>query len=312
MLKWNNSGNDKNSGNGFYGTCCTEMDIWESNSISQAVTPHTCTTAGQYRCNGTACGDDNADQRDAGVCDKDGGDFAPYRLGDTNFFGPDASHTVDSSKPITVITQFKTTDGTDTGDLSEIRRIYMQDGKVIETNPITIAGQKFDSITDEFIAVQKKWSGDTNTFADRGGLKGMGEALDRGVVLVMSLWADYAVHMLWLDAHFPTSAPQDAPGSNRGSCADDSGNPADLIQNNPDATVKYGDIKFGPIGSTFPSGPSPPSPPGPAPPAGGNHCVDPGSSNPTCNTCAKCCHSFIPAGADCDQCVKENCASKLL
>jgi cellulose 1,4-beta-cellobiosidase len=31
----------------------------------------------------------------------------------------------------------------------------------------------------------------------------MGDAMDRGMVLVMSLWADYAVRMLWLDSIFP-------------------------------------------------------------------------------------------------------------
>jgi cellulose 1,4-beta-cellobiosidase len=133
------------------------------------------------------------------------------------------------------------------------------------------------------------------------------------MVLVMSLWADYAVHMLWLDAHFPVDAPAGQPGSNRGTCADSSGVPADLIANSPDATVKYGDIKFGPIGSTYPSGPSPPSPPSPSPsppsPApGGNVCADPGST-PACTTCSACCHSFIPAGAECDKCVQENCAA---
>ena len=34
------------------------MDIWESNSISQAVTPHPCTITGQHQCDGTTadCG----------------------------------------------------------------------------------------------------------------------------------------------------------------------------------------------------------------------------------------------------------------
>lgn len=33
------------------------MDIWESNSMAAAVTPHSCTVDGQYRCSGTQCGD---------------------------------------------------------------------------------------------------------------------------------------------------------------------------------------------------------------------------------------------------------------
>ena len=56
------------------------------------------------------------------------------------------------------------------------------------------------------------------------------------------------------------------------------------------------------------AGPSPPAPPSPSPPppSGQHVCADPGST-PACNTCTACCHSFIPAGAECDKCVKENC-----
>ena len=35
-----------------------------------------------YRCEGTECGDNASDERYDGVCDKDGCDFANYRLGD--------------------------------------------------------------------------------------------------------------------------------------------------------------------------------------------------------------------------------------
>jgi hypothetical protein len=33
------------------------MDVWESNSMAAAVTPHSCSVNGQYRCSGTQCGD---------------------------------------------------------------------------------------------------------------------------------------------------------------------------------------------------------------------------------------------------------------
>ncbi len=81
-------GGDPNSGDGKFGTCCTEMDVWEANSISSAVTPHMCTVNGQYRCNGTECGDDSAGQRFLGVCDKNGCDLNPFRGGNTAFYGP--------------------------------------------------------------------------------------------------------------------------------------------------------------------------------------------------------------------------------
>jgi hypothetical protein len=36
---WNASANDKNAGSGEYGSCCSEMDIWEANVVSAAYTP---------------------------------------------------------------------------------------------------------------------------------------------------------------------------------------------------------------------------------------------------------------------------------
>lgn len=53
---WTPSSNDANAGVGGHGSCCAEMDIWEANSVSAAVTPHACTTTGQTRCDGDTCG----------------------------------------------------------------------------------------------------------------------------------------------------------------------------------------------------------------------------------------------------------------
>jgi cellulose 1,4-beta-cellobiosidase len=53
---WKPSKNDKNAGVGGHGSCCAEMDIWEANSISAALTPHACKTTGQTMCNGDSCG----------------------------------------------------------------------------------------------------------------------------------------------------------------------------------------------------------------------------------------------------------------
>jgi cellulose 1,4-beta-cellobiosidase len=251
---------DPSTQHGKFGTCCTEMDIWEGNSISQAYTPHSCTVSGQTMCNGTDCGDGS--QRYDGVCDKDGGDFGSYRLGKTNYWGAGPSFTVDSSQPVQVVTQFITSDMSDTGDLVEIRRLYVQNGKVINNTVVSVNGHSYDSVTDDFVKDEKIDFGDTPGFLPRGGLKAMGEAGERGMVLVMSLWADYAAHMLWLDSDFPTTEPATNPGVARGSCATTSGVPADLIKNHPDAYVKFSDVKFGYIGSTYPHGPTPPSCPG--------------------------------------------------
>jgi cellulose 1,4-beta-cellobiosidase len=40
----------------------------------------------------------------------------------------------------------------------------------------------------------------------------MGEALRRGLVLVMSIWDDHDANMLWLDSDYPLNKPRTNPG----------------------------------------------------------------------------------------------------
>jgi len=249
---WKPSDNDPNSGVGHYGTCCNEMDIWESNSIATAYTPHVCTKNGPYRCEGDDCGDNGA-TRYKGVCDKDGCDINAYRVGNTSFFGPGSNFAVDSTKPITVVTQFISSDGTDDGDLVEIKRIFVQNGKQIPQAMTNLPGVKkqFNSLTDETCATMKSVMGDVNDFKIKGGMKQMGEALKRGMVLVMSLWDDHYAHMLWLDSSYPLDKPPTDPGVTRGSCATTSGDPKDVESKQANAHVKYYNVKSGAIGSTF-------------------------------------------------------------
>jgi len=249
VLDWEPSPNNPNTGAGLYGTCCVELDIWEANQYSSAYTPHPCTVKGQYRCNGTECGDKN---RYGGVCDKDGCDFNSFRMGVHNYFGNNM--VVDTTKRFTVITQFKTTDGTDQGDLNEIRRIYVQNGKVIQNSAVNFTGlPAYDSITTKSCNDVKNFFGNNNDFAKKGGLKSMGDAMERGMVLVLSLWDDYAVYMLWLDSNYPTDQPPSKPGIARGPCPITSGRPQDVERDYPNSYVKYGNIKVGTIGSTLPS-----------------------------------------------------------
>ena len=49
----------------------------------------------------------------------------------------------------------------------------------------------------------KAFFGDTDDHKAKGGLKQMGAAMKRGMVLVMSLWDDHDVNMLWLDSNYP-------------------------------------------------------------------------------------------------------------
>ncbi|KAF2866245.1 exoglucanase-like protein 1 precursor [Massariosphaeria phaeospora] len=240
---WVSNPNDKNSGTGEKGACCPEMDIWEANSISTAYTPHPCKTTGIKVCTGTECGD--GDNRYGGVCDKDGCDFNSYRMGVKDFYGP--GMTLDSTKKMTVVTQFIGSGS----QISDIKRFYVQGGKVFANSDSTIPGVTGNSITEAFCTAQKSVFGDTSSFATLGGLNEMAASLARGHVLVMSLWDDHAVNMLWLDSTYPTDADPEKPGVARGTCATDSGKPEVVEKDHPDATVIYSNIKFGPIGSTF-------------------------------------------------------------
>ena len=220
------------------------MDIWEANSDAAAFTPHPCETDGQTRCSGDDC------TRDTGLCDADGCDFNSFRLGNTTFLG--TGMTVDTSKPFTVVTQFLTDDNTTTGTLTEIRRIYIQDGKVIQNSNVNIPGiDPVNSITDNFCSQQKTAFGDTNYFSQHGGLKQVGEALRTGMVLALSIWDDYAASMLWLDSDYPTNKDPSAPGVARGTCPTTSGVPKDIESQSPNSSVTFSNIKWGDIGSTF-------------------------------------------------------------
>jgi cellulose 1,4-beta-cellobiosidase len=224
------------------------MDIWEANSAANAFTPHPCNVTGLYRCTGALCGNAN---RYAGVCDKDGCDYNPYRLGQHSFYSPNA--TVNTSRPFTVVTQFLTTTGDDKGDLREIRRLYVQDGKIIENAIAQVQGiDKGNSLTDEFCLQEKKTFGGVNAFATQGGMKGMGEAIRRGMVLVFSIWDDAGSSMKWLDATFPDgSDPATDAGTGRGPCSATAGNATALITEAPWTKVTFSNVKSGEIGSTY-------------------------------------------------------------
>jgi len=267
---WEPSDNDVNSGKGHYGSCCFELDLWEANVAGNAFTNHPCDEkiVGAYRCEGTECGDNASDERYDGVCDKDGCDFNPWRMGDKTFYGEGSDFTIDTTKPLTYITQFITHDGTDTGDLVEIRRVWVQDGQVIENTLSSTPGttQDWDSVNDQMCAEFKTAFEDMDDHGEKGGLKAMGDSMDRGHVLVMSMWDDHDANMLWLDSDYPLDKDPSVPGVSRGPCPTDSGDPADMESNYPDATVKYFNVKIGPLGSTYDSGAAPPTTPRPTQP----------------------------------------------
>jgi len=271
LIDWNPSPTDPNGGHGKFGTCCAELDIWEANKISTQMTVHACETEGYHPCDDIECGD-NPDHRFDGVCDKNGCDANPYRQGAHNFFGPGPSFQLDSEKPMRVVTQFITDDGTDTGTLVEMRRFYVQDNKTIyPPNPdYTPTGKNYTAISDEMCKFQmNNFSDRFDVFQKKGGIAGMGAAMGRGMTLVLSLWDDHDVGMIWLDAKDPApkdwKTPNPPPGALRGTCNQTSGNYTFVEKYHGDSSVIYSDFRYGEIGST--TGPGAPPPP-PACPGG--------------------------------------------
>jgi len=293
-------------GIGKYGSCCAEMDIWEANSMATAYTPHTCGVPGQYRCDGIDCGDNDADERYDGVCDKDGCDINPYRMGNPNFYGRGPDFVVDTTRPMKVVTQFLTDDGTDDGDLYEIRRFYIQDGNIFDSPFSTIlGGDDADSITEQFCDAKKDLFGDVKHYQELGGMKGMGDSLDRGQVMIFSLWDDVEVSMLWLDSAYPLDKPPTDPGVTRGECVGGvESTPTYLRQNFPDAYVIFKNAAVGEIGSTYGNPiPTTQSPTGPITPTEAP--VAPPSSNlGYCNYNG--CNGVVQGGDWCNESI-ENC-----
>ena len=215
------------------------MDIWEANKYAAAFTPHPCNVDKLYRCtDGVDCNS---------ICDQPGCDFNSWRMGNKTFLGPGATG-VDTNSKFTIVTQFI---NDASGTLTEIRRKYVQNGKVIENSQSTISGVTGNSITDKYCAAQKTAFNDQNVFAQMGGLAKMGKALSAGMVLTLSIWDDHFANMLWLDSDYPLDADNTKPGVNRGPCDRTSGAPADVEANGGSIEVTYSNLRWGDLDSTY-------------------------------------------------------------
>ncbi|KAI0593524.1 cellulase [Biscogniauxia sp. FL1348] len=209
------------------GVCCNEMDIWEANARATQIAPHTCNQTAVYLCEGAEC------ERD-GVCDKSGCGWNPYRLNQPDYYGEGADFAVDTTKPFTVVTQFP---ADESGNLIEIHRIYVQEGKVIMAETVQKEGLPEVAFeNDEYCAA----TGATK-FMGLGAMKGMGDAMTRGMVLTFSLWWDENSNMSWLDGSAEGAGP----------CNATEGNPESIRVIEPSPEVTFSNLKWGEIGSTF-------------------------------------------------------------
>ena len=167
------------------------------------------------------------------------------------FLNPPRTYTHHSLLPRTQNNNNNDNTPPQSGDLVEIKRFFVQGGIVIPHPSCTnIPPGNFSSISDAFCKAKGVAFSDNDNFETFGGLKRMGEVMDGGMVLVLSQWVDFEAHMLWLDSTYPVNATG-APGASRGSCDITSGNPPDVIQNNPNAKVSFSKISLGPIGFSF-------------------------------------------------------------
>ncbi|KAL6703397.1 hypothetical protein ACN47E_009739 [Coniothyrium glycines] len=199
------------------GVCCNEMDIWEANSRATQIAPHTCSKDGLFGCTGEECKFD-------GLCDKNGCGDNPYRhRGAKDYYGFGLK--VDTSKPFTVVTQFPEKDGV----LQAIVRKYVQDGVVVNNAMANL------TMDQAYCSAQAG----AEQFSNLGGMKGMGNALSRGMVLAMSIWWDEGGAMQWLDS------------GEAGPCNATEGFPSVVQQIEKAPTVTFSQIKWGEIGSTF-------------------------------------------------------------
>mmetsp|Transcript_28224 Transcript_28224/g.81049 ORF Transcript_28224/g.81049 Transcript_28224/m.81049 type:complete len:547 (+) Transcript_28224:63-1703(+) len=240
---------------GKFGYCCAEMDILEANNAAGAYTAHPCKLEEPKVCQGKEeCGDKDAGY--TGVCDKDGCGFSSYRMGDEKFWGPGEDFTVDTSKPMTIVTQFITSDNTDAGDLVEIRRLYIQGGKLIKNSKAKALKHGGDSLTDSLCNdANKVFNATSNGFDKLGGLKAMGESLGRGMSMSMSIWDDDMGRMLWLDGEKGTIAEDmKDPGIQRGPCAFKYGNDTDMqaaAKETGSIYATFTNVRYGDLDTTY-------------------------------------------------------------
>ncbi|KAL4792268.1 concanavalin A-like lectin/glucanase domain-containing protein [Aspergillus venezuelensis] len=234
------------------GACCHEMDIWEGNSRATGFTPHAClynpedvsgtggedgSGQGVYECTTDEECNGPTGENDS-VCDKWGCGFNPYALGDQGFYGRDDTEggfAVDTTQPFTVVTQFLTSDNSTSGDLVSIRRLYIQNNRLIHNALIPIGSSNSSTmlLNDRLCAATSSW------FDSFGGMARMGEPLGRGMVLAMSIWNDAGEYMQWLD------------GGDSGPCNATEGSPENIEATVPGTKVVFGDLRWGDLGTTF-------------------------------------------------------------
>jgi len=260
------------------GTFCAEMDVMEANTKAQQFTTHACIDeCGSYNDGAVQC---KKSTGGAAVCDRDGCGLNPFRYGpgstyntegqNLKWYGEGKAYALDSSQLMTVVTQFHV----DSGELANITRFYLQNGKRIDLptlyvrpptdgshyGPFELPAIRADFCTD----IYDRWNGN----AGYSPLAQMGKNMEKGMVLAMSAWYSEEVYsggrpaggktqtgMSWLDGINDWSGLKKA-------------GPCDQTTTDTGTHhATFSDIRIGDIGTTgdYPAPPAP-SPPAPSPP----------------------------------------------
>jgi hypothetical protein len=189
------------------GTGCASFDFQEGNSEALIFRAQPCPHDGQAK--------------SPGQCDSPGCGFNAYRFGDKDFWGV----TLNPALKVTVVTQFVATSAT----LTEVRRLYVQGGRVFKNPTVEFDKIEYNAITDDFCRAAGNPVNDWHTLAH------LGESFARGHVLVFSLWD--SDDMSWLD------------GGDEGPCESLSRDSIESIF--PKMTVTWSNIRFGDLDTTY-------------------------------------------------------------
>jgi hypothetical protein len=291
------------------GTFCSEMDLFEGNTVAQQYTTHGCSDAcASFTEDVTGCkaGATN-------VCDQSGCGLNPFRYGpgtsydaETNndaWHGFGSNFDIDTSKPFTVTTQFQD---------ASIARFYLQSGKRIDLPTLYVLPPTDGSHYGPFESplIQEDYCADIYDRWHSGSTKPLEQMLnnmENGMVLAMSAWyaqetyvdglpAGSQTGMSWLDGinnwgHYTKAGPCHETTSDAG-----------------DHQATFSNIRFGAIGTTTGPTPSPspvPTPsPIPVPTPSPSPAPTPSPAAGTCcwGGCSGDCHTDTFCDAVSDQC----------
>jgi cellulose 1,4-beta-cellobiosidase len=140
---------------------------------------------------------------------------------------------MDTSKKLTVVTQFISDNGSQNEILKEVRRSDLQNGNVLETVATIQIGKLYNTIENDSCM---NGSVEDDTYMHLGGYAAFTKSLRMGAILTMSFWTDGS--MRWLDEidGWPCTSP---------------GGKDAVIAKNKNSFVEFSKIQYVDINTTY-------------------------------------------------------------